>query len=123
MVIGKLMRHEGDKDADDEMLNVWHATMDEVAKGHLEGPFEEEAIDNQFGANSWIAIRRFTVLQKDKLRPIDDMTRSMVNATVQTFEKVQPQGIDVISVWASELKAKLHAANPANRRRLVGKDA
>eukprot|EP00971_Amphidinium_carterae_P087436 1729935-Amphidinium_carterae.1 len=45
---------------------------------------------------------RFPVFQNDKMRPVDDFSRSLVNASV-TREKIRPDGVDAIAgnivVW------------------------
>jgi len=74
----------------DDML--WQATLDEVAAGFLSGPFE--CADLPPGA---VVSPRFGLVQKGKLRPIDNFSASHVNATVGLQEKFMVDAIDKIA--------------------------
>ena len=51
---------------------LYETTLVEAGKkGWLEGPIQPSQIDDYMGDN-WLPVRRFGVLQKDKLRPIND---------------------------------------------------
>ena len=120
--------------------DVLKATEDEVRAGFLSGPHTEEELDRTLGP-LWVASRRFGVKQGGKVRPIDDLSESCVNATVRLSEKIEVSGIDdfalMVKFWhkvlATEdvcialndgriLKGKRHA-DFANGVQLLGKCA
>ena len=72
---------------------LYDATMDEVSKGWLVGPFEPDELDH---LGCWIPSRRFGVLQGSKLRPIDDYSVSLINATLSAQETIAPADVDTI---------------------------
>eukprot|EP00971_Amphidinium_carterae_P325467 6455736-Amphidinium_carterae.1 len=76
---------------------LWAETMHEVERGHLRGPFNQHEVEEILGTSDWVPSLRFGVRQKDKLRPVDDMTRSVVNLCVGTHETVVPEGVDTIA--------------------------
>ena len=47
-------------------------TLDEVRDGLAAGPFTKSQLDSLFGPGNWIPMRRFMLLQANKLRAIDD---------------------------------------------------
>ncbi|EER10160.1 hypothetical protein Pmar_PMAR012985 [Perkinsus marinus ATCC 50983] len=53
---------------------VWEGTLQEVEKGHLEGPLQLTAIESSF--ENPVIVRRFPVHQSDKTRLCDDYKRS-----------------------------------------------
>ena len=53
---------------------LWSKTLEEVDKGHLEGPFEFESVPEDCLISS-----RFPIMQGDKLRPIDNYSSSLIN--------------------------------------------
>jgi hypothetical protein len=81
----------------DELL--WQATLDEAASGFLTGPFMVDQLPS--GA---IASPRFGLLQKSKLRPIDNFSASHVNSATGLHDKLQVDSIDeicaMIKAWA-----------------------
>ena len=44
--------------------------------------------------SDWLPVRRFGVLQKDKLRPIDDFKENQVNKTFASSEKLELRTMD-----------------------------
>ena len=72
--------------------------MQEVEAGYLEGPFEMSALPA-----GCIVSPRFGLAQKNKLRPIDNMSASGINSAVGLPEKLQVEGVDeavaVIRAW------------------------
>ena len=48
----------------------------------------------------WLPVRRFPVVQKDKLRPIDDLKENRVNDTFSTTERATLYAMDHI-VWSA----------------------
>ena len=79
---------------------VYEKTLEEVSKGWLSGPHDPESLPP--GA---IVSRRFGLQQPDKVRPIDDMTVSGINGTVQAAEKPRPHSVDLIAVTSLALMA------------------
>lgn len=77
---------------------LWNETMKDVERGVLRGPFEPKDLDAMF-PEGWVLNRRFPVIQAGgaKVRAIDDMSASMVNATVSTKEKLTLHGVDHVA--------------------------
>ncbi|CAE7216565.1 pol [Symbiodinium sp. CCMP2592] len=61
---------------DQELWDLTCAEADE--KGWLHGPYTWEQLQNMFDSK-WIPVRRFSIRQKNKLRPIDDLSENAVN--------------------------------------------
>lgn len=76
---------------------VWQVTMDEVSKGWLEGPLSEAQVTSRLGP-LFVASPRFGLVQSDKIRPIDDMSVSLVNSAFAARYKLDLDGVDSISV-------------------------
>eukprot|EP00971_Amphidinium_carterae_P129364 2562277-Amphidinium_carterae.1 len=76
---------------------LWEATAKEVEQGALSGPFTSAEVSNNLGCDKWLASIRFPVIQKDKMRPVDAFSRSLVNASVTTRKKIKPDGVDAIA--------------------------
>ena len=89
------IRSTGDPKVDEGVLR---ATMKEMEMGFLQGPIDVKTIPS--GAT---LTRRFGVLQKDKVRPIDDYKASMVNSAVTQVEMVTLHGIDHIACLGASL--------------------
>ena len=74
----KLLSRVANDSPDENSEDLYATTLGEAAeKGWLEGPFSPQQIDERFG--SWIPVRRFAVVQKGRLRPIDDFKENMLN--------------------------------------------
>ncbi len=56
---------------------AWDATLKEVRKGWLEGPFSAEEVTQKLGP-LWTPSRRFGILQGGKVRNIDDLSEFSV---------------------------------------------
>ena len=67
---------------------LWDATMAEVEKGLVHGPFTKSQLDTAFGVGQWRPMVRFAVLQGAKLRPCDDAKKSGSNKATSTFESL-----------------------------------
>ena len=93
---------------------TWDKTLIEVEKGWLKGPFDPDSAEG-----SGVLSNRFGVCQKDKIRCVDDMSASLINATTFAEEKITLHSVDVIcaaiSAWycaraeagrSTELRAK-----------------
>ena len=92
------VKTSGNADIDQGVLA---ATMKERDSGLLVGPIDVSTIPQ--GAT---LTRRFGVLQKDKVRPIDDYKASLVNSAVTQVEVVTLHGIDhIASLGSSMMKA------------------
>ena len=137
IVMGKAAssgRPEIDKD-------VWDVTKDELSKSWLSGPFTEDELRLMLGP-MYVVSRRFGINQNDKVRQIDDLSASLVNASFSVRFKVDLGGIDEAALVAKmmleavgddrsvtirlsdgrELKGKLHESlSPTKARDLVGR--
>ena len=78
---------------------VWRVTLDEVSRGWLEGPLTEAEVQAKFGT-LFVASPRFGLHQSDKVRPIDDMSVSLVNCSFAAQYRLEMDGVDSISVLA-----------------------
>ena len=85
----------GDAQLDHEL---WEKTMKEVEAGWLVGPLEWE----QLGPSDVIS-HRFPLKQGARVRPIDDYSRSGVNAAVTTLEQPTVDTSDVAAAMYSRL--------------------
>ena len=81
---------------------VYKATMKERDKGFLKGP-----IDAQGVPTGGTLTRRFGVLQRDKVRPINDYKASLVNSSGTQVEVVTLHGVDHIAGMGSALLKSL----------------
>lgn len=90
---------------------LWMATMQEVEEGFATGPYLQSELPEGV-----LASPRFGLLQKNKLRPIDNFSASSVNQCTGLPEKLRVQAVDeaaaLVKHWA---KTKSRSAN------LVGK--
>ena len=71
-------------------IRLWEKTMEEVSKGWLIGPYAWEDLGDHD-----VVSHRFPLIQGSKLRPIDDYSRSGVNACVTTLEQPTVDSVDV----------------------------
>ena len=55
-------------------------------KNWLEGPCTVDQLNKMFG--TWLPVRRFSVFQKGKVRPIDDMKENRLNMSFGSGEKM-----------------------------------
>ena len=68
------------------------------AKGWLEGPLEIPDIEERSGGK-WILVKRFHVVQRGKIRPIDDFSQCAVNDAFACCERVELRTLDEL-LWA-----------------------
>ena len=94
---------------------LWSKTLEEVDKGHLEGPFEFESVPEDCLISS-----RFPIMQGDKLRPIDNYSSSLINDTVTVSEKPVTHSIDEIALLITKLS---RVARKKGLKELFGKTA
>ena len=101
---------------DEEMDSLlWEKTLEEVKRGHLEGPFEFDSIPKNCLASS-----RFPLMQGGKLRPIDNYSSSLINDTVTVSEKPVTHSIDEIALLITKLSK---SARKKGVKELFGKTA
>jgi len=86
-------------------VELWRKTMLEVEKGWLLGPYNWEDLPA-----GHVVSHRFPLWQHDKLRPIDDYSRSGVNACVTTLEQPTVDTADVAAAMFAKLCEKLGKA-------------
>ena len=68
------------------------------SKGWLEGPLEIPDIEERSGGK-WILVKRFHVVQRGKIRPIDDFSQCAVNDAFGCCERVELRTLDEL-LWA-----------------------
>ena len=76
---------------------VWARSKAEIQKHHLRGPFTSEQLSAMLGP-LFVVSRRFGIQQGDKVRPVDDMSESLVNSCYGSVEKVDLGGVDELAV-------------------------
>ena len=97
-----MTRSSGSEELDQKL---WDKTQQEVEKGWLSGPLDWDSLPDDATVS-----RRFPLDQAGKVRPIDDLSQSQVNATVTSFEQATVDGPDVISAFCVFFMRCLHAA-------------
>ncbi|CAE7833327.1 ubiad1 [Symbiodinium sp. CCMP2592] len=87
----------GDAEQD---LRLWNKTLEEVERGWLIGPYDWDEL-----GDTDVVSHRFPLVQGQggKLRPIDDYSRSGVNACVTTLEQPTVDTVDVAACMFSNL--------------------
>ena len=90
-----MTRSSGDEELDDKL---WAKTVSEVDKGWMLGPLQW----SELGDGDTVS-RRFPLEQSGKVRPIDDLSQSQINATVTCYEQATVDGPDVICAFATYL--------------------
>ena len=77
---------------------LFETTLKEAVEKHwLEGPYDVEEVRRQMG-DLWLPVRRFGIMQKDKLRPIDNFKESMLNLTFGCYEKIELKAMEHV-LW------------------------
>lgn len=76
---------------------VWDETIEQTLqdKQWVKGPFTAEEVTQRLGP-TWVPSRRFGVRQSGKIRPVDDFSQFLINATVSCHEKIDLEGLDHI---------------------------
>jgi hypothetical protein len=97
-----MTRSSGSADLDQKL---WDKTILETERGWLVGPLDWDSLEEGSSVS-----RRFPLEQAGKVRPIDDLSQSQVNATVTCFEQATVDGPDVICAFAVFLMRSLLAA-------------
>ena len=83
------VRSSGDNALDVEVLDI---TMEERKKNWLRGPLQRSELPKDA-----VISRRFGIRQGPKTRAIDDLSQSLINATVQSCESPKPHTADFIA--------------------------
>ena len=78
--------------SDDLSKEVWEKTITEVSRGWLSGPMEPEDPEAPE-----VVSNRFGVKQKDKVRCVDDMSASLINATSFAEKRISLHSADVMA--------------------------
>ncbi|CAE7657217.1 unnamed protein product [Symbiodinium sp. CCMP2592] len=83
---------------DENAEELYDVTLQEATqKKWLDGPMTPGDIGKRFEA--WIPVRRFCVVQKGRLRPIDDFKENLVNQACSTSERIVLQAMDHL-LWS-----------------------
>ena len=97
--------------ADEHAEELFGITVKEaVEKNWLEGPYSVSEVDAMF--DRWLPVRRFSVFQKGKVRPIDDMKENRLNQSFSSGEKIDLHALDH-TVWCLQIITKfcIHGGN------------
>ena len=105
--IFRSVRSSGDAEVD---AIVFQKTLEERDAGWLRGPVPFHELDK-----GCVLSRRFGLKQPNKVRLIDDLSKSSINSTVQTPESPRPHSTDVVASMA------LAVLLGASGRRILGK--
>eukprot|EP00435_Cladocopium_sp_Y103_P061042 s605_g22.t1 len=89
------VRSSGDHEVD---KIVFEKTLEERDAGWLRGPVPFEELSDK-----GVLSRRFGLKQPNKVRLIDDLSRSNINSTVQTPEAPKPHSTDVVAALSLAL--------------------
>ena len=94
-------RSSGDDEVD---MIVYEKTLEEVSSGWAVGPIPLCNLPKRC-----VLSRRFGLRQPNKIRLIDDLSGSLINATVQTVESPKPHTTDVVASVVLELLKKCNS--------------
>ena len=94
MILDSISRASaGEHDAE-----LYDLTLKEASsKGWLRGPYSPSQMDSMMKV--WLPVRRFCVIQKGKLRAIDDFKENLLNNACCVAEKIVLQAIDHV-IWS-----------------------
>ena len=90
--IYRSVRSSGDDEVD---TTVFQKTLEERDAGWLRGPIPFHEL-----THGCVLSRRFGLKQPNKIRLIDDLSKSNINSTVQTPEAPRPHSTDVVASLA-----------------------
>ena len=94
---------------DEHASRLYEITLEERDKGWLQGPVDPSTLDDRASVS-----RRFAVFQSGKVRPIDDLSESLINSTTSRTEAVTPHGLDTICrslTWRFQHRATVPVPN------------
>ena len=94
-VIFRSVRSSGDYEVDE---TVFQKTLEERDSGWLRGPLPFSEL-----VKGCVLSRRFGLKQTNKVRLIDDLSKSKINSTVQTPEAPRPHSTDVVAAMVLAL--------------------
>ena len=91
--------------------DLYEATMLEVERGHLHGPFSESEVTSHFGTDKWLFNPRFALYQgsENKIRAIDDGKRSGLNLAYNTNFKLELYDVDTLAALAAAVAEGLQS--------------
>ena len=95
----KILSKERVGSTTDVRKHLWQEALTEVDKGWLSGPHSEYELEAMLGPR-FVVSRRFGLVQSDKIRAIDDLSESFVNAAYGSSYKLDLPGIDGVSTMA-----------------------
>ena len=84
----------GDPAMDQEL---WNKTLEEIESGWILGPFTETEVSKLLNTVAWNVCPRFALVQKDKIRVIDDGKRGSINSALTTVEKLTLHDVDFLA--------------------------
>lgn len=93
MLLGKPVNFQSEQ----VRKEVWEGALQEVERGWMSGPLEEEEVRQWLGP-LFVVSKRFGLVQSDKIRSIDDMSESLVNAAYEFTYRLDLPGVDGIAV-------------------------
>eukprot|EP00435_Cladocopium_sp_Y103_P038385 s723_g10.t1 len=80
--------------------------LEATEKSWLRGPFTIAEVDQRH-SGCWLPVRRFPVVQKGKLRPIDDFRENRVNESYSSTERASLYALDHL-VWMAIFLMRLY---------------
>ena len=86
---------------------MWRIIKEEIDAGWLRGPFSEEMLKKLLGP-LFVVSQRFGIVQGPKVRQIDDLSASLINAAFCASEKMDHGGIDELAALAKFLVESVH---------------
>ena len=91
--------------------DLYEATMLEVERGHLHGPFSEAEVTSHFGTDKWLFNPRFALYQgsENKIRAIDDGKRSGLNLFYNTNFKLELYDVDTLAALTAAVAEALQS--------------
>ena len=98
LLLGKVVSPFHEDEHADELFAI---TMKEAQEKHwLEGPYSVSEVDAMF--DRWLPVRRFSVFQRDKVRPIDDMKENRLNQAFSSGERIDLHALDH-TIWCLQI--------------------
>ena len=70
-----------------DLQSVWGASLKELDKGLIDGPWSSSDLDAMFGSGAWRAMERFGVWQRGKCRACDNAAKSRHNECTGVSQK------------------------------------
>lgn len=95
-----LLSKIGKAGANPHCQELYNITCEEASeKKWLDGPFLPGEVDDMIG-QSWIPLRRFAIMQKQKIRAIDDCSENCLNDAFTSVEKISLVAMQHI-IWSA----------------------